>query len=140
MSADLDARFARGRAWYVILEQRELWHRDRTPIRLEEMDDTHRRNLLAWIDRHATKIVRLAWWGAVDYWSTELGRPHGDWAYDALERTSEAETDQMNEDPVGWLHDTPFYRRLAELVAADGTPPPFPKRPRLRLRPRPLEV
>lgn len=136
----LDDRMARGHAWYVTLLFDLRWqHRD-ARVPLEDLDDTHRRNLLAWIDRHATGIVGLAYWGAAKWWGHQASLPHGDQTELAMEHAMDAEIDAMLDDPIAWLHDTPFYVRLAELVAADRTQIALPLRATHAPRPRPIPV
>jgi hypothetical protein len=109
MRADLDQMLARAEAVYLTLNQDEHWRSaDGEVWRLEEMADSHRRNLIAWLERRARRLGELAYWGPLN-------------VIRSYPRESRSDLDEFDpdmeplEDPVGYVHRCPLYRRLREL-------------------------
>ena len=114
----------RGEGWWHLLHQTEWWRAEAGPVRLDDMNNGHRANLLNWLDARAAVIAYSAGW----YWVAELGRHHGDIASKILEKLADAEWDAISTDPHGWLQATPFYLRMVELLDADHVDVDLPAR------------
>jgi hypothetical protein len=86
--------------------------------------DLEARNLLAWLDARAEYFAtRYGYGQSVAYDSDGMS----DITAMAIEHDLEAEWERQIEDPHGWLRDTPFYRRLAELAGADDVDVALPR-------------
>lgn len=132
--ARIDERCAQGDSYYRLLHQTQWWNAESGRVRLDDMQDSHRANLLGWLDVRAAQIADVASW----YWVAELGRPHGGMATMALEDIAEEEWNEIHADPLAWLRATPFYRRLLELRDRDHVAVALPDRPAGAPAPRPL--
>lgn len=132
----LDQAKRRGTSWWLLLNQTEWWSAEAGQIRLDDMTDGHRVNLRDWLDARAPQIAQAAGW----YWVHELNQPHGDMALEALEQIADEEWDEQIADPTGWLHRTPLYARLVELIVADHVDVTLPVPTLAAPAPRPLPV
>lgn len=101
-----------------VLSQTEWWYpKQGDPVRLEAMSLRWKRNLLAFLVRRAPALHKSAAWEMVLAAGTHNG---GDMAQDALDDIA---ADLMDAEPLVWLHEQPFVRRLAELVDAEADGP-----------------
>jgi hypothetical protein len=103
------------RSW--LLHQDEWWQPKVGPmLRIVEMDQMWRHNTAAFLLRRAPRLAAREWALMVADASGPLG-PSGDMACDAFE----AELDRLNDDPEGWLRETPLYRALIAGLPAEDT-------------------
>lgn len=133
----LDDKMDQGYAWYLTLHGTRWKTETGQRLDLTEMQDAHRANLRGWLDARAQAIVNLAYWGAARFYSVAFEHC-GDMAALDLDRESDREAEEMLDDPIGWLHDTPFYRRLVELLDRDHVDVELPDRPAGAPAPRQL--
>lgn len=102
---------------YRYLRQSTMWMpRDRRPVRIAEMDVSHRVNAAAWLLR------RAAWWADMYGWGaafTGFPRDLGDAAADAWQR----ELDYADTYPVAWLKETALYRALLDGLPGEAVSP-----------------
>lgn len=95
-----------------VFDQDQVWtNAPGEQVRLDEMEPSYRRNLLAFLERHAGRYEMhdaIAW---------ALGpfAPQGDMASMDFDRY----LDERSQNPLVWLRGTALYRRLAELVEQD---------------------
>lgn len=112
-----DASKAPGPWWSIFdyLHQPTWWTpRDAEPITLDEMEPSHRRNLLHYLRARAHSLV-----GAHIVESIRIiAGFNGDMAIEMAEHALEAEFEQIVTDPVAWLEQTPLVARLRELTEA----------------------
>lgn len=86
----------------VLLDQDEIWQpAGSTPVKLTDMDESHLRNLLGWLERNASRL-ELAW-----SLNMILGDPPDD-VMDAIMHESE--------NPVTWLRARPLYRAIVRIL------------------------
>lgn len=95
----------------------DVWWKPRdlaTAVRIDAMEPSHQRNLLAWLRRWGTgQRLSNAHFGYS--MSLLLGLPNDmpESVCDELER----EANEIHADPTGWLERTPLVTRLRDLVA-----------------------
>lgn len=93
------------------LNQTETWKtRDGRLIKLEDLELSHLKNIVAMLERKAETIEMV-------YSLNELGwlenMPMGDHAQDAFENA----LDERARNPVSWLRSMPLLRELNRLIA-----------------------
>lgn len=96
------------------LFEQDIWWvpKGAEPIRLVDMDDSHRRNLAAFLRRNAAHYKNAEWAQTVGFMTGPQG-PSGDMATDA----ANSELHQLEEvDPLVWLSEKPLMRALIPTV------------------------
>lgn len=95
-----------------LLNQDEWWRPlNKPPVRLVDMDVSHRRNLIGWLERRAVTFHFMEGLRYVLIAGSPMG-PSGDMACDAFDAES-AEHDRQ--DPKEWLNARPLMQKLREL-------------------------
>lgn len=96
-----------------LLDQNIWWvPRGAQPIRLVDMEESHRRNLAAFLRRNAAGYKEREWLHTAALMAGPLG-PSGDMAQNA----AESELDRLvNVDPLLWLSEKPLLRALIPTV------------------------
>lgn len=100
------------------LHQNKEWiDRSGKRWKLEDMESSHRSNLLAFLRQRALSLAFK------DTMLEEISplAPGGDMALDAMYEAQ----DWRLQNPKEWLEQTPLVKRLVELVAEDDTYDPF---------------
>jgi hypothetical protein len=99
-----------------LLEQRTWWRpRDADPIRLVDMEPSHRHHLLGFLRRNAARYKSAAEWNMFGMMSGPMG-PSGDMATDAVEGIMDELIDQR---PEVWIDQQPLAKRLCKLIKRD---------------------
>lgn len=98
-----------------ILEQDKIWiTRDGRVLKLEDMELSHRRNVLRILERRA---ISFHWRAFMHYFVFPLGgRPNGELSNSVFDR---AEDEFLEKKPIVWLREQPLVRRLRTLVDED---------------------
>jgi hypothetical protein len=98
----------------VLLHQDEWWRpKIGPPIRLEDMEQSHRYNLYQFLRRNAERLpdAHFSYWL---YCTSGLDMDK-DYAWDIL-NDLEREFETIVRDPQRWLANTPFMRKLGQLL------------------------
>jgi hypothetical protein len=96
-----------------LLDQRVWWRpKDAEPLRLEEMEPSHRAHLLAFLRRNAGRYKRGAEWSFLG----SIGGHHGDMAGDMLDSIMD---ELLETKPQNWIEQQPLVKRLRKLVKRD---------------------
>jgi hypothetical protein len=94
------------------LMQDQTWTtQDGETLKLEDMTPSHRRNLLAFLERRARRLLDRYIWNLCSG-----PEPIGDAAVALFESMLEAIEVR---DPIEWLNETVFVKRLRQLIAED---------------------
>lgn len=102
------------------LEQAEVWTtRDGRTLRLEDMDPGHRRNLQWWLRAHAKRLWALYNWRTELSMAMHYGDDMPDGVFASFSQIQHQAAFPDQDEANAWLEETPFMKRLAELVADD---------------------
>lgn len=95
-----------------LLDQRVWWRpKDAEPLRLEEMEPSHRAHLLAFLRRNAARYKSAEW-----SFLSSTGGHHGDMAGDMLDSIMD---ELLETKPQNWIEQQPLVKRLRKLVEKD---------------------
>lgn len=102
----------------ALLDQTDVWvTKDGRTIALPDLEDSHRSNLVAWLERNAGRLSRIAE-GRAWIASTSVEMHHGgdvpDGVFSAMS-SWESDAQWAVTDPLGWLRSKPLYRALTDL-------------------------
>jgi hypothetical protein len=98
----------------VLLQQSRLWiTKDGRELRLEEMEPSHRDNLLAYLRRRA-KTLHFCSAGLLGVPMPDIDTMAYDMVSDALDR-------EIYMDPAEWLEEQPLVIRLVQLAGEDNS-------------------
>lgn len=94
----------------AVLDQREVWiDKDRNTVTLDDMSPRYARNLIAWLNRRADRILLAAQMRL----SRDAAAPHGDMAQDALDGALD---NLLRANAEEWLEEQPLMQRLHEIA------------------------
>lgn len=103
-----------GKIQITIFDQDKVWRDIRgLTWKLEEMEDSHRGNLIAFLERNALRFFIK--WEMYHMFSTPIGL-YDDIDFNVLPWDPFDDPDR----PLGWLRDTPLYQKLDELEYPPG--------------------
>lgn len=96
-----------------LLRQDEWWRPfEKPPVRLVDMTVSHRRNLVAWLERRAFSLHLQESFRNAMIAVSPIG-PGGDMACDAFDSMS---MEHDRKDPREWLDEQPLVQKLRELI------------------------
>jgi hypothetical protein len=102
-----------GTGFHELKDQRIWWvSKDGTPHKIAEMALQHKRNLLAFLERHADALKMKEEWALISGFGADLS----DGVADALDQIQ----DEMNATPTTkWLRKLPLIKALRKSIKAD---------------------
>lgn len=99
---------------YALLAQDVYWEAEKRPVLIDQMTPAHVHNLLAWLERRASKLHEGYIFRVLISASGDYG-PRGDMACDAFDHGIE----QLDRTaPETWLNEQPLVKKLRELQRA----------------------
>lgn len=81
---------------------------------LAELEPSHRRNLLSWLERHAAAIAQSATW-----WWCWVDPPRGEVAADDFYRAMDQDLELAHSNPLAWLDEQRLVKELRRLIRED---------------------
>lgn len=103
-----------------VLDQTEIWTANGHIVKVADMDDRYRGNVVRWLERRAESLVWNYFTGQIATFLCGPLAPQGEMAFENISNAIDRDEDAALADPIAWLRSKPLVVELLKPQSIDG--------------------